>query len=575
METQKSIAYCKNDTVFLNTGLSADAFAKARLSDHLGDAGFLFCADTSRGKQTAGIVKAVEYTAREWKFSGTEIEASADGSKTEVLFSGSGFFGRALSEILAEKNTATAALALFYACCAICSDAAKISAVGAGGILLGCTKSGNLTGDVLFLPAFLFQNAAEMRSDALFSELQGCYINKQLSETKARNYLLAVLSYRAITLSLPFASLSSEKRSADNLDNFFEPISLAVNGIDTNLAREIDARLYFPQKDFGAFPLELLSHEMGLEAVPAATDGFVSAVRAPVQRKKMADPAVFAKRRARASSFRTRQALWRRFVRSHGTSTGIFAVVCIVAAGLIAGYVHNRSLEITTQGLTGFETVETFYTGLQNADVMSVHNSATGEADKTFSDTIASIYVTNKSRASYDQKSDTKPLEEWLFFHNDFHFWLYGMTHFSINGTSASLHFSAPQKYMRPEPVNAAEGAEERYSVSYFMVANSGENELSVIENTDTVNLVFKGNRWLVASVKNAGKSEKLDFAAFCADVKAAEEKSGGDVLAESEILREKYAWIPEKDALLFAAQKLSDLYALKSARAALEAESQ
>ena len=203
---------------------------------------------------------------------------------------------------------------------------------------------------------------------------------------------------------------------------------------------------------------------MGLEAVPAATDGFVSAVRAPVQRKKMADPAVFAKRRARASSFRTRQALWRRFVRSHGTSTGIFAVVCIVAAGLIAGYVHNRSLEITTQGLTGFETVETFYTGLQNADVMSVHNSATGEADKTFSDTIASIYVTNKSRASYDQKSDTKPLEEWLFFHNDFHFWLYGLTHFSINGTSASLHFSAPQKYMRPEPVNAAEGAEERYS---------------------------------------------------------------------------------------------------------------
>ena len=571
MEIKKSIAYCKESDIFLDTGLSPEAFAKARLSNKIMEAGTLARAQNSSSRQTAGIVKSPEYTAEEWRFDGTQIEASENGERTTVFFKGKGFSGTTLFEILEENSLSKTSLALFFVCAAIVKTGALVSAVGAGGIFLGESENGNLTGDVLFLPPSIFQNAAEQKSDDVFSALQGCFFNYQLSESESQNYLLAALAYRGITQALPFPSLSSEKRNADNLDNNFEPISLFVNGIDENLSSEIDSRLFFPQKEYSEFPIESLSREMGLEALPQSTDGFVSAARAPVQHKKMTDPAVFERKRKRGQKARTIRAAYRRFLRTRGSSAAILAIVLAGVFFVLASYFRGRSNEITTLGLSAKETAETFYTGLQNSDVIAVHNSATGEADKRFSDSIANIYVTNKARASYDKDADTKPLEEWLFFHNDFKFWIYGMTHFRLDGKTASLDFSAPQKYMKPSPFVAQNGEEKTQTATYFLVLNSGENELTVLENTDLVQMIFKENRWQVRDVKSTGKPVSVDLTAFRADVRSAEEKSAGDVILEADILREKYPWIPEKKGLLSAAKKLSELYSLKSALSALE----
>lgn len=566
MERQKSIAYCKNGSVFLNTGLSSASFAKARLSNQLNDNGTLAKVVSESKKQTAGIVKIPDYTAYAWRFEETKLDD--DG---KVLFCGNGFSGTPLSVIIEEESETKTALAILFATAALTKCGDKINAVGAGGIILGESASGELTGDVLFLPDTLFENASQMKSESEYAFLQGFYQNKALSKNKARNFLVAVLAYRGITGVFPFTAQKNEERELDNIDNFFEPISSAINGIDENLSREIDARLFFPQKEYGEFPIEALPRELGLEATPAHTDGFVSAVKAPILHRKTIPEQKFDKKRKIAKKNREKKVCRKRFIRKHGALTGILTASALIIIALVATHIHNKGSEITTKGLSSFDATLTFYTGIQNSDVIAIHNSATGKADKHYSDIIANIYVTNKARTSYDQSAATKPLEEWLFFHNNFRFFIFGITNFTLDEKYCSLDFDPPQKNSHPKELQESDGAKETHTASYYLVANAGADTLTVIKTTDTVHLVFRGKRWQVESVESKKDEVVLDIETFRADVKSAEEKSNKSVLQEAEILREKYEWIPKKEDLLKSAEKLYHDFALQEAKSALE----
>ena len=582
IESIESIVQCNSQAVFLDTGLSSSAFSKARLSNSLGEEGLLARAQKTESRQSAGCIKTVQYDFFSYKFDSTEI--NTEKSFATVCFKGEAFKGVSLSELLfTDKNKAS--LAIMFVCCALSqaltNDLKYLKkSVGCGGIVLGTSETGELTGDVLFLPPELFEEASVVRSDEVYSVLQGCFVNKAFEESvsKSLNFTLATLSYLGITGKMPYPALKTEIRNQDFLDSAFVHIDLEVNGIDTVLAKAINARLTNPQGDFEKeFPIEKLIHEMGLEAVPKATDGYVSAIKVPVSHKNMMKENVFAMKRSHALTLQNRQVKIKRFFRRYSTTVGFLTALIVIVGGLAVSYIHDRGREITTKGLTSSEVVKEFYTGLDKTDVSIIQNTTTGEADRKFSDSVAGLYVTAKTRTSYDQNAATKNLGEWLFFNNDLKYWIYGITQFTLDGEAVSKKVDAPEKNTKPKALSEEngvalkDGEKAQHTAVYYMVYNSGEDVLTVVKTTDIVNLVFKGDKWLVASIDSKGEPIETDIAAFKADYKAIKEECGDDVMLLSEKLREKYEWISREDELLEAAEELYRTYGLKSAKKALK----
>ena len=579
-----SIVQCNSQAVLLDTGLSSSAFAKSRHSSALEETGLLARVQKGENKQSAGSLKVPHYDFFSYSFDSSEVDV--DNEMAKVFFKGEGFNGVTLFELLQkEKSSARLSLAILFVISAINQELQSEvkylkGTLGAGGIILGTSQRGELTGDVLFLPPKMFEDAAVIQSEEVYSALQGCFVNKSFEESpmKSLSFTLATLAYRAVAGVLPYPALKTELRALDFLDSAFTPIDLVINGIDSNLAFEINSRLTNPQGNFTRdFPIEKFIKELGLEAEPKATDGYVSAIKVPVSHKNMLKEKTFEMKRTHALNLQRRQVKIKRFFRKYSTTVGILSAVVVIVGGLLASYIHDRGKEITTKGLTSLEATKVFYSGLETTDVTIIQNATTGEAEKRFSDTIAGLYVTAKTRTSYDANAATKSLGEWLFYNNEQQYWIYGITNFSLDGKETSFSVIAPEKNSKPAPLSEEngevlrEGSRTEHTAEYYMVYNSAESTLAVVKTTDRVNLLFKGGKWLVSSVESKGEPVEMNFADFKADYEEAKTECGDDVLLLASKLREKYEWICRDDELLKAAKSLYEQYALKSAKKALE----
>lgn len=577
----ESIVHCNEKAVLLDTGISQQAFAKAKLSELLNEEGLLAQPEKTGKTQSAGALKIPKYNYEPWNFDSTELYGNT------VSFLGPSFKGISLQEILSQNdNNVKTCLAILYTCAALNqSDKSKTCNIGAGGIILGTTDSGSLTGEVLFLPKKIFSNAIEVRNDEEKSYLSGRYTCSFLQDETAVQFTLAILAYRGVTGKLPFESLKTEERNADYIDSNYLLPELAINGISKELAIAIEERLKAPaiaqntsdKPEYDDFPLDILVHEMSLEAIPSTSDGFFSAVIAPSSRKKSMGDNSFDRKRKIYMKTLSHKVIIKRFMRKYSTMIGGLIVVGAIVGSITASYLHDRSREITTKSLTSYQTVQTFYTGLQNTDVTIIQNATTGQAEKNFSDVVSGLYVTSKTRFSYDQNSDTKIPQEWVFFNNNGKYWLYGITNFKIDGNIESCQFAAPQKYKKPKILQEEngkqlkEGDKKIHEVSYYMVYNSNENDLRVTKTLDSVESVYKKGRWLVSSITSKGENVAVDQKVFKKDFSEAIKENPRDVMAAVNSLRDKYEWLPTDNEMLEGAANLYLSYSLKTARYALE----
>ncbi len=581
----RQLVFSKNGNVYLNTSMTQRAFSKSKLAQHLEERGWIAEKDGSR------------WTFRPWSFIGTKSAEDEDA----VLLEGAAFSSLSLKAFFDEHDKAKQVLAGALVCTAI--EAAqeqdiKLKDVGAGGILI----SADFT-RVLFLPQELFETAMQCAGTEDYSKWEGQYVNKTLAKNAALQFTQAVIAYRLLADDLPFPETDSDKREEDYRDINFIPLKDRIWALDEGLAAFIDNALCRKPATKGKnldaqitriiqeskaqegglsdkragmrFPLVAFYRELGLtDDGNIPQDGQLKAVihKARVSQEQFEETAKQHQQHFQRSLGR------KRWLRRHRTALSIGGAVAAVLIILSAILIQGNMQQPTTRGLTSFQTVEMFYSAINNLDVMSVKQSSQGKDFSNVENIISTFYVSSKSRSVYNYKDKTVTPAEWLNFNYDGSYNIYGLSQFVINESKGNLYFSGPAKKDFLEPITEEdgnvikEGAEKKLRTSYYLIYNEGPETLTVMQQEDELTLSFKKRRWIITKMfQHDAVPLSVDYQSFQKDYKAcftqvengeeqyesAQEKAGKVVIPGVNLLRQKYRWLPSNSEILEAADKI------------------
>lgn len=560
--------------------MTQSAFAKSRMADHMEENGWL--AQRDGGK----------WNFSEWRFTGTRTRMSESGHVTEtVVLEGAGFTGRTLKDFFdldfsRELGNAEKAFVIYAAArtCSSLEAASKqkidVANIGGGGIYLSADFS-----KILFLPRSLFENAVECGGETNSSEQNGIYVNPTLHGSAAINFTQSVIAYRALTREFPFKSLKNNERLTDYFDRNYEPLRNRIWALDEKLSFFVDNALQrksglrkhgagkargssITEKiggilsedsdrkssidggDFSlTFPMVSLYKELGLDEKGEIPAG---GVLSPVIRKSNMSQEAFEENAFKEKSrFQLRLSLKRWF---RAKRTPITAVCAIFLGLLLVGamYFQSDSTNPTSKGLTSFETVEMFYSSVNNLDVTAMQGCSSGSKINAFSDMVSAVYVTAKNRSAYNVKDQTVSPAKWMNFNFDGKYSIFGLTDFNINDSKGSVFFSGPLKNSHPKAVSEENGRAVKdkdtrdYTVTYNLVFSDSEATLSVTRRTDAVHLLFHKNRWVITAIQTSDDSEEpVDYRRFYADYQATFKDREKNPVISANLLRPDYPWIP------------------------------
>ncbi len=581
---KKQLVFSKDGNLYLDTGMTQDAFSKARIMDRLGERGIKAERTEDGGTETWAFSK--------WSFSGTKMPDKS------VLLEGFLFSGLPLSYFFDKDSKEKEFLAGARVCSAIeaaISQGLNLPRVGAGGIFISADFE-----RILFLPEKLFDMAISCLSSAagqgaeepdLAGSCQGFYINRLLDGDAACAFTQAVIAYRLLTGGFPFTECEESRREEDIRDRNYVHIAHKVWGLDTELARRIDQGLQRTvelkgpgnrnsggagktvnppaSKKPSPFPLATLYRELGLtESGNIAPDGNLIGVIRKSNVSHEEFDRIAKRERAGFLSALAR----RRWVRRHRSMLTLLAVG-MFALAVVAGICVETSMSRpSTRGLSEIQTAEMFYSAFNTMDVLSAQASATGKDSGAVIDAMSAYYVTTKSRASYYSDYKATSPAEWLSFNNGGAFSMYGISQFFIGNKKGEIFFTGPARRDAPRPVGESAGAEikknatKKLEVSYYFIyggnAEDGKETVQALKKTDTVTLSYKGGRWRITGLEQQeGPSYSVDKDVFYADYKAAFDASGQDPVKAADSIRGKYVWLPLGSEILQGIEKIKSDY--------------
>ena len=205
----KRIVFFEGTKLILDTCMTQSAFTKSRFSEQIGTSGHIASKDGS------------SWNFEPWSFSETQLSDLPGGT---VSFTAEAFPGNTLREILCTENDSDEnKIRARGVAAAVCSAiegarAQKINLEHNGGegifISSDCTK-------IIFLPEVFFITAASSLGDEMFSDMQGLYVNANLTKDDSLAFTQAVIAYRMLAHQFPFPSKNTKERSEDILDANF------------------------------------------------------------------------------------------------------------------------------------------------------------------------------------------------------------------------------------------------------------------------------------------------------------------------------------------------------------------
>lgn len=558
----------------LNSFLNEYNFGKIQQMFNLNETGIL--AETQKKEFSSNM----KFSFKTWKFTGTEVESKSGN----VLITGNGFEGRPLLGIMQASSKTEKARAVFaYNLCV--SQAVKekfeLPTNGAGGILYGETENKIR---LLFLPQDIFEFAAHNTSEKDYQTLQAIWQDKNfLSQNKddANNaralfFTRGVFIYTALCGEFPFPKENMEERQADILDSNYLPLKNKVNGVSELLSDLVSFDLERSSTAANKeqikndsddsvrnFCHEELAKELGLNEDGSIKDAERKTKLSDEEFKKAARK-ILSKKKAHISASRTFR---------KNSALFIFAIIMFFTGLIIRCNVKNTNLsKPTTVSLSARETIEVFFTGMHNIDSQMMQYSCEGEAPKRLLDSVNNIHVASKLRYAYSLGNETLTPEMWVYKAEKEDCYQFGLTHFKLGKTLASLSDAdikknAPRRRDNPVPLNETDGAKETYFVSFFRIHSEGMQSQITAENfSGTVEATFLKDRWLVTDVNIESEEKLYSIEEFSKDRKAAIEQQSGDSILAAQMLREKYAWIPT-DKALYNARIEDETIAAKRAR--------
>ncbi len=558
---KKQLVFSKDGNLYLDTGMTQDAFSKARLADRLSERG-VKAERSSEGNKEA-------WTFSKWAFSGSRMPDRT------VLLEGFLFSGLPLSDFFGKDEKEKEYLAGARVCSAMEAAASQgivLPRVGAGGIFISADFE-----RILFLPESLFDMAASLQSN----EFQGFYINKILEGKDANAFTRSAIAYRLLTGGLPFPEEDTEKREEDLHDRNYVPVALRVWGLDEALARHIDKGLQQgaakkekekqlrKDADF-PFPVKSLYRELGLtEEGDIAPDGNLIGVI----RKSNISHEEFDRRAQRETRLFQSMLEKKRWIRRHRSLLTICAVG-LFALAVVAGICTETALSRpTSQGLTETQTVEMFYSSFNTMDVLSATASSKGRNAGLVIDAMSAYFVSAKTKEGYDSGSKTTSPAEWLSFNNGGSFSIYGISQFFIGNKKGEIFFTPSSSRNAPAPISESggmpvkKGAVKKMEVSYYFIyctgsESGGGESVHILKKNDTVTLTYGGKKWTVTDIEqNEGVSLTIAKGTLYADYKAAFDANGQDPVKAADEIRSTYEWLPLGSEILEGIEKIKSDY--------------
>lgn len=432
--------------------------------------------------------------------------------------------------------------------------------MGAGGILVDLSKNET---KILFLPQGLYKNTVSGLSASDYYEEEGAWINQTIYNLPAICFERAVFVYKLLTGSFPYANIDQIERNADILDQNFLPLEMAIDGIDLQLAKEVNKALKLnsnvvnipgkkkkgknsedlkPNPDF---PMELLDQAWKLSKEQKAkiknTD-FEEKAQAYMKRKKS-------------------QITTKRRIRRNTAKIGVGIALAIVLATLISNTIKTNQGQYYTKGLTSTQTIQAFFMGINAKDVTMISNFVKGKKPQNYVDMVSQIYVLSKQRKIYDKDNGFASPENWLLFSTNAEKYdmsgLYGVTQLKIDGKAYPINVKVYKKNQKPEAVTQEGDIQLKdkdqsvRKVEYYLLHSEGENFNIVVEKiTDIFTLTYKKDRWIITDISSSSESVKVKPLVFKNDYLNQLILTNGDVIKAVDQLRLSYDWLPGKTEL-------------------------
>lgn len=501
--------------IFLNTNMSPDVFAKTRFADKIREKG-IFCQ-----------LKENKWTYEPWSFEETK-------EKDGIIFlcgtlpSLENGTWENLLDLIEEKNSRKnldAAKSLCHCLEGTLDSKIPSQNIGAGGIFFS-----NNCETFLFMPHNIWTTATMSLGDEEFSRLNGIFINQNSSKFRAIRFFQASLVYNAITGNLPFENKNTEQRTIDIIDGNYRPLKFSKAGVDKKICNFTEKAFEgkfcdFPAEDFTCYEEKQLNQdEIGK---------FNRNAQKFFERKKSAINS-------------------KRFLRARRTiilsAAGAVAVIAVIASS----YYRTMMEKPTSKGLTSLETVEMYYTAINNLSVDAARNSSSSALESRVG-TVSNVFVTSRTRSMYDTSTETVNPAVW-FIKNQTRQNIYGLTKFLIDGTEGSLLVEGPRKNTKPHAleiendIELCSGDKKNYTVEFYLLDTSGEDLLAVVHQKEFLELTYDRDRWVISSIKTEQEAKEYEFSRFIEDYENCMKKGSTqieDVLAACESMNNIYDFIP------------------------------
>jgi hypothetical protein len=412
-----------------DTGLSAQAFAQAKMAQAVTGRGFIVI--------PGGGVEI-------WKAAGV-AELPGEGGATMVIW-GPPFEGKRLDlaiggeEAAGGKNGGEALDCLRHwidARAALGEDAPPPWPAGAF-VCQGGERNGTEPaergrdglwpgGTVFFPPERLVARCVQAEGNGAWREGAEAFVHPDLEGKAAAAFCAGAMLFKIFTGREAFSGADNDAIHQDMREGVFLPPRLAVPGLDDTLAALMEKSL--APKDGGGGQRRRTAGSGGPaengrdREGPVPFPGGFTAVLGPPRSKP---PEAFVRPLPEAEAARIEEEKkqylkkrnisvgTRRFVvRNTALITGIAAAVLILFL-IVRSVIAGRAGLPDTGGMGTLEVTETYYRAIGALDHQMMEACVTGRAGKDDIDMVTRFYVLNKVREAYEPGFSVTPAQEWI-----------------------------------------------------------------------------------------------------------------------------------------------------------------
>jgi hypothetical protein len=372
----------------LDTGLSAEAFARARLASLVTEPGYIV------SFQTAGI--------EPWRIGGVTELLVNGRTKPVVVIRGPDFAGRTLDEIIMDSNTApgnalNALAAWVRARLALPPEGRTLPPWPGAALIDGAAET------VLFLPEAPVRRVFD--ADGGETRINGAerWTHPDYSGEEAGVFAAAALLYRALSGRLPYPNRDRNVLRQDIREGVFIPPALAAPGLRDEPASLISAAL-LPRSKFKGRRPALADFERVIAAGNAG--GFFNSITVEERSKLEAERKRFLQRREK--TVKTRRFLSR-------NRTVLLAVLgaAVIAAFAAGSLIRARLDRPSTRGMESARVIETYYNAFNSLDHTLMEACVTGGAGKDDINMVTNLYVLSMVRQAYEARIAVISPDEW------------------------------------------------------------------------------------------------------------------------------------------------------------------